>query len=212
VAHLRGAFDLDTDPQLIAQMLGDDAALKGTPAHVRIPGGIDPFEIAVRAIIGQQVTVRGARSVTERIVAAFGEAIETPFAGLNLLFPTPAALAGADPGAIAGLGMPLARAQTLVRLGENVADGRVKLARGAVALGRAGLATLKGIGPWTIEYVALRGLGDPDAFPEGDSAIKAALGIEKGAGLIAERWRPWRSYAAIRLWAKSAANQKEREA
>lgn len=212
VAHVRAAFDLDTDPALIAQMMGDDEAFAQAPTDVRIPGGIDPFEIAVRAVIGQQVTVRGARRVCERVAAAFGENIETPFADLTVLFPTPAALAGADPGVIAGLGMPFARAETLIRLSQHVADGRLKLARGAVDLGRAGLATLKGIGPWTIEYVALRGLGDPDAFPEGDSAIKAALGVEKGAGKIAERWRPWRSYAAIRLWAKSATIKQEREA
>jgi AraC family transcriptional regulator of adaptative response / DNA-3-methyladenine glycosylase II len=210
VAAVRGAFDLDCDPLIIAETLGD-ARFDGAPRAVRIPGGVDAYEIAVRAIIGQQVTVSAARTVTERVVRAFGEPIETGVPGLTTLFPTPQRLADATAGAIAALGMPLARAQTLIDLSCAVADGRVKVMRGAVDLGRAGLSTIKGIGPWTIEYVALRGLGDPDAFPDGDSAIKAALGVKTGAVAIAEAWRPWRAYAAVRLWARFGALKRERK-
>jgi AraC family transcriptional regulator of adaptative response / DNA-3-methyladenine glycosylase II len=200
---VRGAFDLDADASAIDSLLGDDAALDvvGDPG-VRLPGGLDPFEIAVRAVLGQQVTIGAARKLTQKIVDVFGAPVETGVPGLDRLFPDAAQIAGADPGKIAGLGMPFARAQTLQRLGAAVADGKLLLARGAVAAGREGLMALPGIGPWTVEYVALRGLGDPDAFPAGDSAIRAALGMKVGVEQRAEQWRPWRAYAAVRLWRK----------
>ncbi|MDX2233099.1 MAG: Ada metal-binding domain-containing protein [Hyphomonadaceae bacterium] len=210
VAAVRGAFDLDADAAAIDAALGDDAALNvaGEPG-VRIPGGLDAFEMAVRAVLGQQVTVGAGRMLAQKLTDAFGAPIVTGVAGLDRLFPDAARLADADPGAIAALGMPRARAETLVRLAEAVAQGRVSLMRGAIAAGRNGLATLAGIGPWTIEYVALRALGDPDAFPAGDSAIRHALGVAPGAvGDVEARaaaWRPWRAYAAVRLWRRHAA-------
>lgn len=203
VAMVRGAFDLDADASAIDSLLGDDADLdvSGDPG-VRLPGGLDPFEIAVRAVLGQQVTIGAARKLTQKIVDTFGSPIETGVPGLDRLFPDAAQIAAAEPGVIAGLGMPFARAQTLQRLGAAVAEGKLLLARGAVAAGREGLMALPGIGPWTVEYVALRGLGDPDAFPAGDSAIRAALGLKVGVEQRAEQWRPWRAYAAVRLWRK----------
>lgn len=207
VSMVRGAFDLDADVSAIDAQLGDDADLAvADDPGVRLPGGLDPFEIAVRAVLGQQVTIGAARKLTQKIVDAYGASIETGVPGLTRLFPDAAALAAADPGDIAGLGMPFARAQTLQRLGAAVAEGKLLLARGAVAAGREGLLALAGIGPWTVEYVALRGLGDPDAFPAGDSAIRAALGMKTGVEQRAEKWRPWRAYAAVRLWRKHARN------
>jgi AraC family transcriptional regulator of adaptative response / DNA-3-methyladenine glycosylase II len=205
VSMVRGAFDLDADVSAIDAHFCEDPDLgaRADPG-VRLPGGLDPFEIAVRAVLGQQVTIGAARRLTQKVVDAFGAPVDTGVPGLRRLFPNPAEIAAADPGDIAGLGMPFARAQTLHRLGAAAAEGRLLLARGAVAAGREGLLALPGIGPWTVEYVALRGLGDPDAFPAGDSAIRAALGMKTGVEQRAETWRPWRAYAAVRLWRKHA--------
>ncbi len=203
VAAVRGALDLDCDLPAI------DAALDSTgvlPAGggVRIAGALDPFEAAVRAVLGQQVTLAFGRSLAQLLLDRYGERLENE--GLDRVFPTPARLARADAGDIAGLGMPFKRAQTLVALAAAVAEGRLTLARGAVQAGRAGLGALAGIGPWTLEYVALRALGDPDAFPVGDSALASVLGLkgramqERVAGLA-----PWRGYAAMRLWRVHAA-------
>lgn len=211
VAMVRGAFDLDADVTAIDGALGDDLDVAADPG-VRLTGGLDPFEVAVRAVLGQQVTIVAARKLTQKIVDRFGAEIETGVEGLRRLFPDAGGIAAADPGEIAGLGMPFARAQTLQRLGAAVAEGRLLLARGAVAAGREGLANLAGIGPWTIEYVALRGLGDPDAFPAGDSAIRAALDMKSGIEARAERWRPWRAYAATRLWKRYARMMAQRKA
>lgn len=200
IANIRGALDLDADIEpvnafLAARGFAPDVARD--PA-VRIPGGIDPFELAVRAVIGQQVTVKAATTIVSRLVDKLGAPIETEIEGLDRLFPSAQQIAGAGRDAIAALGMPGARAETLVRLASAVAEGQLRLARGAVAAGREGLARIPGVGPWTIEYVALRGLGDPDAFPLGDSALRAAFDGElKHAN---ETWRPWRAYAAARLW------------
>lgn len=203
VAMVRGAFDLDADVAAIDAALGDDLDTAKDPG-VRLTGSLDPFEIAVRAVLGQQVTIGAARKLAQKLVDAFGADIETGASGLTKLFPDANRIAAADPADIAALGMPFARAQTLQRLGAAVAGGRLLLARGAVAAGREGLAALAGIGPWTIEYVALRGLGDPDAFPAGDSAIRAALDMKTGIEARAEKWRPWRAYAATRLWKRHA--------
>jgi len=205
ITEVRGALDLDTDVDAINVDLLQDAQfapdVAAEPA-VRLPGGLDAFEIAVRAVIGQQVTVKAATTVATRLVERIGTPIATEWPGLDRLFPTPEEIVDAGRDTIAALGMPGARAETLVRLAAAVADGSLRLSRGAVALGRAGLTQIAGIGPWTIEYVALRGLGDPDAFPLGDSALSAAYdGDLKRAH---ENWRPWRAYAAARLWRRHA--------
>ena len=201
VAAARGAFDLDADIDAIFAGLKRHGDFADDETPLRLPGALDPFEQAVRAIVGQQVTMEAARTIGARIVARYGEAIETPFAALTHLFPSAERLAGADAGDIAGLGMPRKRAETIVALARAVADGKLRLARGAVAIGRAGLAEIAGIGPWTLEYIALRALGDPDAFPLGDSALRAAFpgDISKAH----EAWRPWRGYAAALLWARA---------
>lgn len=210
IAAVRGALDLDADVEAINALLAQDAVFARDIAAfplLRVPGGLDPFELAVRAVIGQQVTVKAATTIAARLVDRFGATIETDVEGLDRVFPTPARIAEARNDAIASLGMPGARAETLLCLAQAAADGKLTLARGAVAAGREGLARIAGIGPWTIEYVALRGLGDPDAFPLGDSALKAAYdGDLKRAN---ESWRPWRAYAAARLWRRGTIIERQ---
>jgi AraC family transcriptional regulator of adaptative response / DNA-3-methyladenine glycosylase II len=170
-----------------------------------VPGALDGFETAIRAVLGQQVTVLGARTLTRRLVEAFGARIPgfqtASGAQLTHAFPDAAQLANAGAAAIAKIGLPSKRAETLHRLAAASADGKLSLARGAIAAGRAALAEIPGIGPWTIEYVAMRALGDPDAYPASDIALINALG-RKGETL--EHLKPWRAYAAIRLWRRGA--------
>jgi len=207
IAAVRGALDLDADVAAINGALGRDPALAADVlAHpvVRLPGALDPFELAVRAVLGQQVTVKAATTLTARLVDSIGSPIDTGHPGLDRLFPTPGRLAEAGAERIGRLGMPRARAETVARLATAVADGHLCLTRGAIALGRSGLASLAGrgqgggIGPWTLEYVALRGLGDPDAFPLGDAGLRLAFSGE--LAVASESWRPWRGYAAAHLW------------
>jgi len=204
VANVRGAFDLDAEMTAVDAHLSTDAGLardvKREPG-VRVPGALDGFETAIRAVLGQQVTVAGARTLTQRLVEAFGA--KTPGfqtstgATLAHAFPDAAQLANAGARAIAKIGLPAKRAETLHRLAVASVDGKLPLARGAIASGRAALADIPGIGPWTIEYVAMRALGDPDAYPASDIALINALG-RKGETL--EHLKPWRAYAAVRLW------------
>lgn len=202
VANVRGAFDLDADMIAVDAHLASDAELRKDVKRepgVRVPGMLDGFECAVRAVLGQQVTVAGARTLTERLVVKFGG----PGAGaLSHTFPDAASLANAGAAAIARIGLPKKRAETLHALAMASAEGALPLARGATSAGRAALAEIPGIGPWTIEYVAMRALGDPDAYPATDIALINALG-RKGETL--EHLKPWRAYAAIRLWRRAAS-------
>lgn len=209
VASVRGALDLDTDVDAVNAHLAregfrDDVRRE---ALVRLPGAIDPFELAIRAVIGQQVTVRAATTIVGRLVEALGTPIEAGEGLPGRVFPDAGRIADAGAPRIARLGMPLARAETVIRVARSFADGRLVLARGAIAAGRAGLAELPGIGPWTMEYIALRALGDPDAFPFGDSALRAAFdGDLKRAS---DAWRPWRAYAAARLWRRAPIQRRK---
>ena len=201
IAAVRGALDLDADVAAINAFFERDKYLASDVAVdplVRLPGSLDPFETAIRAIIGQQVTVKAATTLTARLAEACGAPIDTGIEGLNRLFPSAARLAEAGADRIAKLGMPQRRADTLVRFSRAVADTQVRLARGAIAAGRKAMASIPGIGPWTIEYVALRGLGDPDAFPLGDAGLRLAFAgdLERSS----ENWRPWRGYATARIW------------
>lgn len=204
VANVRGAFDLDAEMLAVDAHLATDKELardvKREPG-VRVPGALDGFETAIRAVLGQQVTVAGARTLTERLVAQFGAQLERGPEGLNRAFPEAATLANAGAAAIAKIGLPGKRAETLHRVAVASVEGKLPLARGAIASGRAALAVIPGIGPWTIEYVAMRALGDPDAYPATDIALINALG-RKGETL--EHLKPWRAYAAIRLWRRGA--------
>jgi AraC family transcriptional regulator of adaptative response / DNA-3-methyladenine glycosylase II len=204
VANVRGALDLDAEMTTIDAHLASDASLaedvKREPG-VRVPGALDGFETAIRAVLGQQITVQGARTLAGRLVAKYGAVVERAPEALKRTFPDAATLANAGAAAIATIGLPTKRAETLHRLAVAACDGRLPLARGAIAAGRAALAEIPGIGPWTIEYVAMRALGDPDAYPATDIALINALG-HKGETL--DHLKPWRAYAAVRLWRRAA--------
>jgi len=205
VERVRRLLDADCDPVAVDAALGADpvlAPLVAATPGLRLPGQVDGPETAVRTVIGQQVSVTGARTVTGRVVAAHGRRVETGEPGLTHLFPTAAALAAADPET---LPMPRARGRALVGLARAVADGDVALDRGADRADvRASMLALKGIGPWTADYVAMRVLADPDAFLPTDLGVRAVLGRLGLEGEEAvrrvEAWRPWRSYALMHLW------------
>lgn len=205
VANVRGALDLDAEMSAVDAVLAVDPELKKDVKRepgVRVPGMLDGFECVVRAVLGQQVTVAGARTLTERLVVKFGDALERGPDNLTHAFPTADAMANANVASIAGIGLPRKRAETLHAIACASAQGKLPLARGAIAAGRTALAEIPGVGPWTIEYVAMRALGDPDAYPAADIALINALG-RKGETL--EQLRPWRAYAAIRLWRRGAS-------
>jgi AraC family transcriptional regulator of adaptative response / DNA-3-methyladenine glycosylase II len=199
--RLRQAFDLDADPERIDPVL---AALPG-PARpgLRLPNGLDGFESAVRVILGQQVTVKAARTLTQRLVDRFGEPIETPFAGVSRLFPTAAVLASTSSDSIGRLGIVRQRSGAIQALARAVLDGRIELHRGApVAATLEALRALPGVGDWTAQVIAMRALAWPDAWPATDIGLFNALGSRDARQLtaIAEAWRPWRAYAVMRLW------------
>ena len=208
VARARRIFDLDADPLPIAAQLRRSPILSARVARspgLRVPGAWDAFEVAVRAVLGQQVTVRGASTLAGRLVKSFGEPIATAYpATLTHLFPRAERLAESD---LASIGLPRARAEALRGLATAVATGALVLdaARGLDDF-VARLVSLPGIGDWTAHYVALRACGEPDAFPADDLWLRRALG---GAGApvsakallrAAEAWRPWRAYGALYLW------------
>jgi AraC family transcriptional regulator of adaptative response / DNA-3-methyladenine glycosylase II len=193
-------FDLDADPRAVSAVLARDpllAALVRRRPGLRVPGAADGFELAVRAIVGQQVSVAGARTVLGRLVAEHGEPLAEPDGGLTHLFPPPAALAEADPAAFP---FPRTRAEALVAVAQLAAAGELRLDPPAdPAEARAVLSAVRGVGPWTASYVAMRALGDRDAFLPGDVGVRHALARLEGEA-DPERWRPFRSYAVMHLW------------
>jgi AraC family transcriptional regulator of adaptative response / DNA-3-methyladenine glycosylase II len=204
--RVRQALDLDADPALVDPTL---TALPGAPiAGVRVPGAIDGFEAAVRVVLGQQVSVAAARTLTQRLVHALGEPIETPFADLGHVFPSAHRLAHATPDAIGRLGIVGARVRALQALARAVDEGHVALHPAApLQATLEALRALPGFGEWTVQLIALRALGWPDAFAASDIGVMQALSPLTGgvrdaaaAAALAERWRPWRGYALIRLW------------
>lgn len=202
VTRLRRLLDLDADPVAIDHALSADttmASLVGAHPGRRVPGSVDPFETAVRAVVGQQVSVVGARAVAGRIVSAIGAPLAIADDVLTHVFPTPDALAASDP---AQLPMPTRRRHTLMELGGRVALGKIPLDVGADRDDvRGALLDVPGIGPWTADYVLMRGFGDPDVFLATDLGVKQALDRLGIAAVTAESWRPWRSYALQHLWA-----------
>lgn len=208
----RALLDLDSDPWSVLDALGDDALIgpliRADPGR-RVPGHVDAHELAIRAVLGQQVSVAGAATLAARLTAARGEPLERPIGTVTHLFPSAAALAQADP---AHLPMPASRQRALVGLAAALAAGDVVLDVGvdrADALDR--LRALPGIGPWTASYVAMRALRDPDAFLPTDLGLHHALerlgedGRPPAAQRLAERWRPYRSYALAHLWGSLAS-------
>ena len=207
VARCRRLLDLDADPVAVDVRLSRDEVLAPLVARApgrRVPRTVDEQELAVRAVLGQQVSTAAARTHAGRLVQDCGEQIDDPEGGLTSLFPTSEAVAELDPERFA---LPRARRATVLRLARALADGQVDLAAGADrAQARAQLHALPGIGPWTVETIAMRALGDPDAFLTGDLGVAAAartLGIGEGRVLLghAERWAPYRAYAVQHLWA-----------
>ena len=204
IARVRAWLDLDADPAAIHAVLGADfPALAG----LRVPGTLDGFELAVRAVVGQQVTVAAARTLTTRLVERFGTPLATPIDGLTRLFPSPAALAAASGDELGQLGLVRQRQAAIHALAQAVSTGQISLHAGAdVQTTMDSLKALPGIGAWTADYIALRALRWPDAFPSGDVALQKALAPEgqrltaRAAESRAERWRPWRAYAVIRAW------------
>src|SRR6056297_3165876 len=203
VQRLRRLLDLDADPAAVDELLGADPALaalvRDCPGR-RSPASVDPFETAVRAVIGQQVSVAGARTVAARIVDAVGSPSHLDD-GLTHVFPGPEAIAEAPDDVFS---MPRARRDTIRRLAAAVADGMLELHAGTdPAAAREGLLALKGIGPWTADYVVMRGLGHPDVFLARDLGVRHALDRLGGAPAV-HHWAPWRSYAVHHLWASLA--------
>ncbi len=209
VDRVRALFDLDAQPMAIAEHLGADARLRDAIAREpgrRVPGAFDGFEVAVRAILGQQVSVAAATTLCARLVAQLGAAIATPWPGLDRVFPTPAVLAAAPIATLAAIGLPTARAAAIRTLAQAVVDRAVTLEPTVDPLGAmAALVRLPGIGPWTASYLAMRVLRWPDGFPAGDLVIRRALGVtsDRAAEAATSGWRPWRAYAAMHLWANA---------
>jgi len=206
LARVRAWLDLDADPLPIDQLLRADFP---DTSGLRVPGTPDGFELAVRAVLGQQVTVAAARTLTHRLVARFGAPINTPQAGLNRLFPLPQALAAAQGDELGALGIVKQRQAAIVALADAVLSGQLSLNTGAdVSMTLAQLRALPGIGEWTAHYIAMRALRWPDSFLAGDVALHKALGLQgtvhpaKAAHAASLAWQPWRSYAVIRAWAR----------
>ncbi|MEJ2186754.1 MAG: AlkA N-terminal domain-containing protein, partial [Gemmatimonadota bacterium] len=246
LARVRHLFDLDAEPAAIAEALGRDSRLALAVRRVpglRLPGAFDDFEVAVRAVLGQQVSVRGATTLAGRLAAAFGAPVpsddgrpgatpdelafgkpmplaegrtgvspgEAPAgeAPLDRLPVTAERLAGAAPETVARVGIPHSRARTIVSLARAVVDGELDLGPTADPdATMSALQEIRGIGPWTAQYVAMRALHWPDAFPAGDLGIRRALD-GRDATAVAEAWRPWRAYAAMYLWEGLDTNEGE---
>ncbi|MGV1003834.1 MAG: DNA-3-methyladenine glycosylase 2 family protein [Candidatus Nanopelagicales bacterium] len=220
VARLRTVLDADCDSLAVAEVLCRDPQLADLVAEIpglRSPGAPAPFEAVVRAVAGQQVSVAAARTVVSRLASRYGTAVAQgagsdpgtarPDKNLTHVFPTPAQLADADPG---DMPMPQRRAAALIAVSAAVAAGEIDLGTGADrALARAALLALPGIGPWTVDYLAMRGFSDPDVFLPSDLGVRAGLrnlGMPTGRELAARAagWRPWRSYAVQYLWQAAA--------
>ena len=201
VSRCRQLLDLDADACAISAVLAADgllAPLVAARPGLRVPGTYDGFELVVRAVLGQQVSVLAARTLAGRLASRFGTRLEMPGNSPAILFPGPADLADAD---LSGLGLTTARQATLRALGAAVAGGTLALDHGADPQQTAArLAELPGIGPWTISYILMRAVGDPDAFPPSDLGVRRVLEHLGGSTARADRWRPWRAYAAVHLW------------
>ena len=200
ISRVKKVFDLACEPRLIAAAL--DPLANARPG-MRLPGAFDGFEIAVRAVLGQQVTVKAARTLAGRFVAGFGEQIETPFGGIGYLFPGPERIAALEPSEIAERGVIASRARSIIALARALASGELALHPGAsVDHTLLQLRAIPGVGDWTAQYIAMRALSWPDAFPASDYGVLTAMGEKdpRRALARAEAWRPWRAYAVMHLW------------
>lgn len=200
LARVKHLFDLACHPEEISAALGPLAARH---PGLRLPGAMDGFEVAVRAILGQQVTVRAATAIAGRFAAAFGTPIATPHASLTTIFPAAEAVASLAAHEIAATGIISTRARAIVELARAVQSGALRLEPSApVDATVAALDALPGVGPWTAQYIAMRALAWPDAFPHPDVAVLKAMARAKPADALeaSETWKPWRAYAVLHLW------------
>lgn len=200
LTRVRRLFDLRAQPERIAQRLGELAVL--CPG-LRLPGAFDGYEVAIRAVLGQQISVKAATTLAGRFAATFGERVKTPFAELQLAMPTPQRVARASVDAIMTVGVTSARARTILAVSRAMALDPHLLDPGAdVERAIERLKALPGIGEWTAQYLAMRVFAWPDAFPATDLGIRKALGLDDARKILAhaEIWRPWRAYAAMHLW------------
>ena len=206
VRRCRRLLDLDSDPRAVTADLGRDqllAPLVAARPGIRVPGSAEPFETAVRAVLGQQVSVAAARTLAGRLAARHGDPLVAPVGELTHLFPAPERLAGAD---LDGLGITGRRVESIRALSRAVAGGAIDLTGGAPEDFDRTLEALPGFGPWTRAYVAMRARADPDAIPLSDLGLRRAMerlgepGDPTSISRRAESWRPWRAYAALHLW------------
>jgi len=217
LGRLRSLFDLSARPDIIAARLMQDELLADAVAKnpgLRVPGAFDGFELAVRAVLGQQITVKAATTLAGRFVEAFGENIETPYPDLRRLCPTPQRVASAKIEELASLGIISTRAKSIITLAKEITSGRLKLDAGKhpeAAIRE--LVELPGIGKWTAHYIAMRVLRWPDAFPREDLALRKSLGgVSAGrAEEMSQAWRPWRSYATLHLWQNQVRQDERRK-
>ena len=203
LARVKHLFDLSCNPREIGEVLGPLAAAN---IGLRVPGAFDGFEIAVRAVLGQQISVAGARTLAGRFVTAFGTPVETPFEALTHAFPSSARIATLATGDIASLGIIATRSNSIIELAKAVDTGKLRLTPGVdVPQTIEILKAIPGIGEWTAQYIAMRALAWPDAFPHSDLVVMKVLGTKKPkeALVAGEAWRPWRAYATMHLWRKS---------
>jgi AraC family transcriptional regulator of adaptative response / DNA-3-methyladenine glycosylase II len=209
--RLRRLFDLEANPAIIDDFLRRHPELRAhlkRTSGLRVPGAISGFELALRAVLGQQVTVKAATTIFGRFVETFGGKVETSEPELDRIAPEASAVANASLQQLIDRGLTRKRAECVQALARASADGVVQLDPPVdFTAMRGALQQLPGIGPWTAEYVAMRALGDPDAFPHSDLGLLHALNLEKPAALLAraEAWRPWRAYAALHFWHGHAA-------
>jgi len=216
VARVREGFDLAADPDVIGAHLSEDKHLRTLIASrpgLRVPGALDPFEVGVRAILGQQITVSAAIKLGSKLVESLGERLSSPWAGstgISRLFPSAEAILASP---LNFMAMPQARVACLKAFCKAYLDD-MDLFTGETPAVAARLRSISGIGPWTADYIALRALRDPDAFPAGDVALARGLAGSDGVRptgaameLLSQQWRPWRAYAAQHIWTELAATE-----
>jgi AraC family transcriptional regulator of adaptative response / DNA-3-methyladenine glycosylase II len=208
LAGVKRLFDLSSHPVDIATALGPVA--QGRPG-LRVPGAFDGFEMAVRAILGQQITVKAARTIAGRFAEAFGDPVQTIFPEIRRVFPNPLRIVKCSESDIAELGIVSQRARSIISLARAIVSGGLHLdPGGSVEETVNGLLALPGIGTWTAQYIAMRALSWPDAFPHTDYGVMKAMNEKNPVRVLAaaEKWRPWRAYAVMHLWA-SLGGEKE---
>ena len=222
IRRVRDLLDLDADPMAINAVLGNSFDTRGVLNGLRVPGCLNGFELAVRAILGQQVTVAAGRTFVQRLVDAFGEPIESPYPALNRLFPSAERIAQLNAEDLGQLGIVTQRQNAILALAKAVSNKQLNLSSSAnLADTVHALHNLPGVGDWTAQYIAMRALRWPDAFVAGDVAVHKAMVLlqhspklsankaSAGAELASQLWRPWRSYAVMRAWSSLETKQAE---